>query len=81
MKEKIEKDFFRLMKNAVFGKTIENLRKHRNIKLLRKERGRNYLVSQPNYPTTKLITENLLAAEMRKTLILINKPFYLALSI
>ena len=55
------------MKNAVFGKTMENLRKHRNIKFLTRERGRNYLVLQPNYHTTKLITENLLAAEMRKT--------------
>ena len=77
MKEKIEKDFFRLMKNAVFGKTIENLRKHRNIKLLRRERRRNYLESQPNYHTTKLITENFLAVEMRKTQILINKLVYL----
>ena len=47
------------MENAVFVKTVENLRKYRNIKLLTTERRRNYLVSQPNYHTTKLITENL----------------------
>ena len=69
------------MKNAVFGKTMENLRKHRNIKLLTTERSRNYLLSQPNYHTTKLITENLLAAEMRKTQILINKPVYLGYAV
>ena len=58
-KKKIEKDFFRQTENAVFGKTVENLRKYRNIKLLTTERRKNYLVSQPNYHTTKLITENL----------------------
>ena len=66
---------------AVFGKTMENLRKHKNIKLLTRERKRNYLVSQPNYHTTKLITENLLVAEIRKTQMLTNKPVYLGLSI
>ena len=69
------------MNNAVFGKTMENLRKHRNIKLVTTERRRNYLVSEPNYRTTKFFTENLLAIEMRKTLILMNKPVYLGLSI
>ena len=69
------------MNNAVFGKTMENLRKHRNIKLVTTERRRNYLVSEPNYHTTKFFTENLLAIEMRKTLILMNKPVYLGLSI
>ena len=69
------------MNNAFFGKTMENLRKHRNIKLVTTERRRNYLVSEPNYHTTKFFTENLLAIEMRKTLILMNKPVYLGLSI
>ena len=76
-----EKDFFKLMNNAVFGKTMENVRKHRNIKLVTTERRRNYLVSEPNYHTTKFFTENLLVIEMRKSQILINKPFYLGLSI
>ena len=48
-KDNFEKDFFKLMNNAVFGKTVENLRKHRNIKLLIKERRRNYLVSEKNF--------------------------------
>ena len=76
-----EKDFFKLMNNAVFEKTMENLRKHRNIKLATTERRRNYLVSEPNYHTTKFFTENLLAIEMRKTKILLIKPVYLGLSI
>ena len=54
------------MNNAVFGKTMENVRKHRDIKLVTTERRRNYLVSEPNYHTTKFLTENLLAIEMRK---------------
>ena len=49
------------MNDAVFGKTTENVRKHRNIKLVTTDRRRDYLVSEPNYYTTKLFTENLLA--------------------
>ena len=49
------------MNNAVFGKTMENMRKHRDIKLAITERGRKYLVPGPNYHTTKFLTENLLA--------------------
>ena len=80
-KNDFEKDFFKLMNNAVFGKTMENVRKHRDIKLVTTERRRNYLVSEPNYHTTKFFTENLLAIEMKKTEILMNKPVYLGLSI
>ena len=69
------------MNNAVFGKTIENVRKNRNIKLLETERRRNYLVTEPNYHTTKFFTESLLAIEMRKTQIIMNKLVYLSLSI
>ena len=67
------------MNNAVFGKTMENERKHRNIKLVITERRRNYSESEPNCHTTKLFTENVLAIEMRKTQILMNKPVYLGL--
>ena len=69
------------MINAVFGKIMENVRKHRNIKLVTTERRRNYLVSEPIYHTTKFFTEYILAVEMRKTQILINKPAYVGLSI
>ena len=70
-KNSFEKDFFKLKNNAVFWKTIENVRKYRDIKLVTTERGRNYLMSESksNYHTTRLFTENLLAIEMKKTLI------------
>ena len=58
-KNKFEKDFSKLMNNAFFGKTMENVRKHRDIKLVTKEKRRDYLVSEPNYHTTKFFTENL----------------------
>ena len=75
-KKFFEKDFFKLMNNEVFGKTMENVRKHENIKLVTTEERRNCLVSEPNYHTTKFFTENLLAIEIRKTQMLINKPFH-----
>ena len=55
------------MNNAAFGKTMKNVRKHRDIKLATTESRRNYLVSEPNYHTTKFFKENLLTLEMRKT--------------
>ena len=69
------------MNNSVFGKTMGNVRKHKDIKLVTREKRRNYLVSEPNFHTTKLFTEHLLATKMKKTEILINKPAYLGLSI
>ena len=80
-KHNFEKYFFKLMNNAVFAKTMEHLRQHRNIKLVTTKRRRNYLVSEPNYHTTKFFTENSSAKEMRKTQILMNEPFYLGLPI
>ena len=65
-KNDFEKDFFKL-NNAVFRKTMENVRKHRDIKLVTTERRRDYFVSEPNYHTTKFFTETLLAIEMKKT--------------
>ena len=53
--------------NAVSGKTMKNMRKHRDIKLVTTERRRNYLVSEPNYHTTKFFTENLLAIDLKKS--------------
>ena len=76
-----EKDFFKLMNNAVFGKTMENVRKHRDIKLVKTDKKRNKLVSEPNFHTMKLIDNNLAIIEMRKVKVKMNKPIYLGLSI
>ena len=80
-KNDFEKDFFKLMNNTVFGKTMENVRKLKDIKLVTTDKRRNYLVSEPNYHATKSFSENLLAIEMRKIKMKMNKPVYLGLSI
>ena len=80
-KNDFEKDFFKLMNNSVFGKTMENVRKHRDIKLVTTEKRRLKLVSKPHYHTTKHFSENLIAIEMKKTKIKMNKPIYLGASI
>ena len=69
------------MNNAVFGKTMENVRKDRDIKLVKTDKKRNKLVSEPNYHTMKLIDNNLAIVEMRKVKVKMNKPIYLRLSI
>ena len=68
------------MNNSVFGKTKENVRKYRDIKLVTKDVKRNKLVSEQNYHTTKRFSENLLAIEMKKTKVKMNKPVYLNIS-
>ena len=76
-----EKDLFKLMNNSVFGKTMENIRKHRDIKLVTTDKKRSKLVSEPNYHTINLISENLSVIEMKKTKVKMSKPIYLGLSI
>ena len=61
-----QKDFHKLMNNAVFGQTMANVRKHRDIKFETTDKRRNQLVSEPNYWTIKSFSENLLATEMKK---------------
>ena len=77
----LKKNFLRLMNNSVFGETIENVRKYRNIKLFTTKRRRNYLVSEKNYHTTKFFTENLSKIEIKKRQIPKNKPVNLRFSI
>ena len=80
-KNGFEKDFFKLMNEAVFGKTMENVRKHRDIKLVTTNKRRNQLSSEPNYYTKKYFSEDLLATEMKKTKLKMNKPIYIGMSI
>ena len=76
-----EKDLFNLMNNSVFGKTMENIRKHRYIKLVTTDKKRSKLVSEPNYHTINLISENVSIIEIKKTKVKMNKPIYLGLPI
>ena len=64
-KNDFKKDFLKSINNAVFGKTMENVRKHRDIKLVTTDKRRDQLVSEPNYHTTKWFSENLLAIEIK----------------
>ena len=80
-KNDFEKDLFKLMNNSVFGKAMENIRKHRDIKLATTDRKRSKLVSEPNYHTINLSFEDLSIIEMKKTKVKMNKPIYLGLSI
>ena len=69
-----EKDFFKLMNNSVFGKTMKNVRNHTDIKIVISNRQRNKLVSEPNYHTTKHISEDFLIMKMKKMEVNMNKP-------
>ena len=63
------------MDNAVLGKVMQNVTKHRDIKLVTTEKRRNYLVSEPNYHTPKFFTEKLFAMEMKLKYLWISLPF------
>ena len=80
-KDDFEKDLFKLMNNAVFGKAMGNIRKHRDIKLVTTVKKRNILASEPNYHTMNYISENLSIIGMNKTKVKMNKPKYLGLTI
>ena len=80
-KNDFEKDFFKLMNNSVFGKTMENVGNYRDIKLVTTEEKRSKLVSKPNYHRTKKFSKNLLAIEMKQTKVKMNMPVYLGMSI
>ena len=72
-KNDFEKVFFKLMNNVVFGKTMENVSKDRDIKLVATDRRRNQLVSEPNCRMSKYFSENLMEIEMKKTKVKMNK--------
>ena len=76
-----EKGFFKLMNNSVFGMTMENIRNHRDIKLVNTNEQRNKFASEPNYHTTKYISKYFLIMEMKKVTVKMNKPIYLGQTI
>ena len=65
-KNDFENNFFKLMNNSVFWKAMENVRKHRDIKLVTTDKSRNQLPAEPNYHTTKYFSKNLMAIQMKK---------------
>ena len=75
-KNDFEKDFFKLMNDSVFGKTMENVRNHRDIKIVTTDKRKSIFASQPNYHSTKYIPKDLLIMEMKKTEVKMNKPIY-----
>ena len=80
-KNDFEKDFFKLMSNVVFGKTMENVRNHRDIKIVTIDKRRSILASEPNYHSTKYISKDVLIMEMKKVEVKMNNPIYLGQAI
>ena len=80
-KIEFEKDFFKLINNSVFGKTMENVRNHTDVKLVTTNKERSKLGSEPNYHSTKCISKDLLIMEMKKVEVKMNKPIYLGQAI
>ena len=76
-KNDFEKEFFKLINNSVFGKAMENVRNHRDIKLVTTNKQRSKLASEPNYRSTKYISKDLLIMEMKMVEVKMNKPIYL----
>ena len=80
-KNDFEKDFYKLTNNSVFGKTMENIRKHRNIKLVNDEEEYLRNVMRPNFKSGTLLGPNLMGCEMGKIKVVMNKPVYLGQAI
>ena len=76
-KNDFEKDFYKLINNSVFGKTMENIRKHRNIKLVNDEEEYLRNVMRPNFKSGTLLGPDLTGCEMGKIKVVMNKPVYL----
>ena len=76
-----EKDFFKLMNNSVFGKTIENIRKRQNVKLIDDRKKALKLSSKPNFDRVTIFDENLAAIHMKKTEVYFNKPIFVGQAI
>ena len=76
-----EKDFFKLMNNSVFGKTMENIRNRVDIKLLNDKKREEKLSAKPNFNHCNIFSEDLIAIHMKKTNLDFNKPVYLGMCI
>ena len=76
-----EKDFFKLMNNSVFGKTMENIENRVDVRLVTNERDAIKLTSKPNYDSRTIFDENLIAIHMKRTKLVYNKPIYLGMCI
>ena len=80
-KNNFEKDFFKLMNNSVFGKTMENIRNRVDVKLVNTKEKLRKLVAKPNFKGRKIFNENLVSVHMKKTSLTMNKPIYLGMCI
>ena len=80
-KNEFKKGFFKLMNNSVFGETMENVRNHRDIKLVTSDKRRSILASEPNYHSSKCISKDLMIMEMKKVEVKLNKLIYLVQAI
>ena len=80
-KNNFEKDFYKLMNNSVFGKTMENLRNRVDVRLVNTKEKLRKLVAKPNFKSRKIFNENLVSVHMKKTSLLMNKPIYLGMCI
>ena len=80
-KNNFEKDFYKLMNNAVFGKTMENIRNRKDVKLVNNVEKLRKLIAMPNFVNRKIFSENLISVHMKKTNLTMNKPVYLGMCI
>ena len=80
-KNEFEKNFLKLMNHSVFRKTMENVRSHKDIKLVTSNKKRKRLVSEPNYHSCKKFCDHLMAIEMKKTRVKMTKPLCIGMSI
>ena len=80
-KNTFKKDFFKLMNSSVFGKTMENLRKRVDIKLVTNEKKLDKLTSKPTYVSSKIFNKNLMAVHKIKETLTLNRPAYVGMCI
>ena len=80
-KNDFEKDFFKLANNSVFGRTMMNVRKHCDVKLVTDEKKLKKWTAKPNYKEHRIFSENLVAVELKKSIVRLWQPFYVGFSV